>query len=419
MPRPVSRPGADGTKRARPDSSPPERLRKPKPALRRDAASLGGTPLSRQRPRSSIGLPSADVLTPGARGHHAELHATFDAGDHSTLALVKAKNKEIRRLTAEVQTLKAAKAQAIKERDHRIFLLDAANKALQNKVRSMQYAKEQLAAQVSSNEKQRVTLQNLFAEAQAQNTRQDPSRPSRPTSALGGGDQKPFAIRGDESKADRKRGEQEGEEDEDEEDEEEPFWKVLLEKLRACQHLKKGHTAEGPSARERGGGGGVEAEDGGPMQLIVTRLLEDRMTPDEFEKAIFLTLSNKHRRPLLQALAEEIMCTSKVMKLMSVMLDLPGDVMDLNTLTKCLLDRAIQMTGAQGGRILLKKQDAFILSAEMSVDASEGGRIDINGSLPYKGICKKVFEEGVTLMHDHVGSLAGIYSQKVDSIGSV
>jgi hypothetical protein len=35
------------------------------------------------------------------------------------------------------------------------------------------------------------------------------------------------------------------------------------------------------------------------------------------------------------------------MKLMSVMLDLPGDVMDLNTLTKCLLDRAITMTGAQ------------------------------------------------------------------------
>ena len=83
----------------------------------------------------------------------------------------------------------------------------------------------------------------------------------------------------------------------------------------------------------------------------------------------------------------------------------------------------------------------------MSIDASEGGRVDINGSLPYKGICKKVceeecyywhitgtgickdafertaitdtgickkvFEEGVTLMHDHVGSLAGIYSQKV------
>jgi len=318
--RPVSRLGADGIKRVRPDSSPPELLRQPKPALRREATSLGGTPLSRQRPRSSIGLPSADVLSSGAGSHHAQLHATFDAGDHNTLALVKAKNKEIRRLTEEVQMLKAAKAQAIKERDHRIFLLDAANKALQNKVRSMQYAKEQLAAQVSSNEKQRVTLQNLFAEAQAQNNRQDPSRPSRPTSALGGNDQKPwlqekFTFGGEESKVDGKRGERKEDEEGEDEDEEEPFWKVLLEKLRACQHLKKGH-AEGPGARERGGGGGSgsggETEDGGPMQLIVTRLLEDRMTPEEFEKAIFLTLSNKHRRPLLQSLAEEIMCTAKV-----------------------------------------------------------------------------------------------------------
>jgi len=35
------------------------------------------------------------------------------------------------------------------------------------------------------------------------------------------------------------------------------------------------------------------------------------------------------------------------MRLMSVMLDLPGDIMDLNTLTKCLLGRAIRMTNAK------------------------------------------------------------------------
>ena len=42
------------------------------------------------------------------------------------------------------------------------------------------------------------------------------------------------------------------------------------------------------------------------------------------------------------------MCTSKVMSLMSVMLDLPGDIMDLNTLTKCLLEKAVDAGAGRG-----------------------------------------------------------------------
>lgn len=56
------------------------------------------------------------------------------------------------------------------------------------------------------------------------------------------------------------------------------------------------------------------------MEVIVTRLLQDKMTPEEFEKVIFVTLSHSARPPLLISLAEQIICTSKVMKLMSVML---------------------------------------------------------------------------------------------------
>ena len=60
---------------------------------------------------------------------------------------------------------------------------------------------------------------------------------------------------------------------------------------------------------------------------------------------------------------------------MSVMLDLPGDIMDLNTLTKCLLEKAVDMAGAGGGRILLQSGDSFILSAQQLPPASErGGR---------------------------------------------
>ena len=41
------------------------------------------------------------------------------------------------------------------------------------------------------------------------------------------------------------------------------------------------------------------------------------------------------------------------MHLMSVMLDLPGDIMDLTTLTNCLLDKAIEMSNAEGGLNLI------------------------------------------------------------------
>jgi hypothetical protein len=50
--------------------------------------------------------------------------------------------------------------------------------------------------------------------------------------------------------------------------------------------------------------------------------------------SLSLTLTHTHTNTHTHT---QIISTAKVMRLMSVMLDVPGDIMDLNTLTKCLL----------------------------------------------------------------------------------
>lgn len=90
--------------------------------------------------------------------------------------------------------------------------------------------------------------------------------------------------------------------------------------------------------------------------------------------------------------------------------------MDLNNFTECLLDLAISMTGAYGGRIMLQKGNTFILTAESCVADATGTRAEMSASLPYEGVCRMAYESGSTLHYEFVGNLASKCLQKIDNI---
>lgn len=124
-----------------------------------------------------------------------------------------------------------------------------------------------------------------------------------------------------------------------------------------------------------------------PMTVIVERLLDGKMTAEEFSKALFVTLSQRGRRTLLMELANEILYTAKVMRCMSMMLDIPGvsfqskslghcqlphgkrfplqDIMDIQTLAKALLKQAMALCKASAGRLLIRQGPLIAVLSEI------------------------------------------------------
>eukprot|EP00292_Cryptomonas_paramecium_P006682 CAMPEP_0113720452 /NCGR_PEP_ID=MMETSP0038_2-20120614/36482_1 /TAXON_ID=2898 /ORGANISM="Cryptomonas paramecium" /LENGTH=476 /DNA_ID=CAMNT_0000649145 /DNA_START=234 /DNA_END=1663 /DNA_ORIENTATION=- /assembly_acc=CAM_ASM_000170 len=296
-------------------------------------------------------------------------------------AILRAKDLTILRLESEIDLLKRQLSKVLQASTSKIRDLVEKGKELKSQVESLQSENAALRRTQRDKQVHDEELKALFQEeAHGRHGAHSPSTPS----TLGGSRMFPAPT---DAPSPSPAGD-------------EALWKALFLSLQA-------------SASKQGG-----------MDLSISpipgssRGCWTSLDPDDFELALNTAFFQRNRKQHISALSRSVTTVAKVMKALSTMLDIPGDLMDLNTLTNSLV-RAVAMglCGAAAGRIMVQQGDLLKLIAEVESEEDQSTRSK-SRYLPLEGIAAKVIREGCDInCHPNADLLVlQAYSERVDGL---